>query len=337
MPTDRHTLGIACRNASLIFLIAGTIPNMRAQAPQPADLPAGALLASARGPLELGAGSSSSSTPANAAAPDLFDLKAAEIANSQPPPRRYPRPNFSDKNSNPDGSPKYTFFGGMGLTVPIGNTHYYETPSYGFQVGGGRNFNKNVGLMLQFDYDHFGLQGATLENETYLYGVLLGCTPTQISAGTCVSGLDGNNHVWSFTLDPTYTFTTRGSAGAYLVAGAGFFHKVTNFTQPTTEEECSIYGCGYFNVNEVVAHYTSNAPGFNAGIGLTFKAGKFSSEHVFAEARYVLVLNSQRDGLTASNINTTAGQAYYNSGATDYYPANSNRTTYTAYKAGIRF
>jgi hypothetical protein len=75
----------------------------------------------------------------------------------------------------------------------------------------------------------------------------------------------------------------------------------------------------------------------NGGFGFTYKLSQFSGERLFVEARYVLILNSQRNGLTASNINTTAGQAYYNSGATDYYPANSNRTSYTAYKAGVRF
>ena len=40
-----------------------------------------------------------------------------------------------------------------------------------------------------------------------LYNTLLGC-------GNCVTGLDGNNHVWSFTLNPTFTLANQRSLGA---------------------------------------------------------------------------------------------------------------------------
>ena len=49
--------------------------------------------------------------------------------------------------------------------------------------------------MLQFDYDHFGLQASTIANQT----ICLQHPPPD--AGRLRSlGLDGNNHVWSFTL-----------------------------------------------------------------------------------------------------------------------------------------
>ncbi len=250
----------------------------------------------------------------------------------QPPPRRrYGRPRYNDNQHNADGSAKWTFELGVGATAPVGNTYHYLNTSYGFQIGGGRNFNKNFGVLMQFDYDRFGFNGRTLYNQQALYNY--SCSA---AAGTCISDLDGNSHVWSFSLNPVITVPPLGSIGGYVVGGVGFYHKVANFTLPT--DACADYYCLYqYTVQANVDHYTSNAPGFNGGIGLTYKASRFSSEHLFVEARYVLMLNSQRDGLTASNINTTAGQAYYNSGGTDYYPANSNRTTYTAYKAGIRF
>jgi hypothetical protein len=259
----------------------------------------------------------------------MLSPAALNLSSSQPPPRRYGRPNYSDSHSNPDGSSKYFFLGGIGLTLPVGDTHFYETPSYGFQVGGGRNFNKNLGVGLQFDYDHFGLQGATLANQEYIYN----CIPTN---GVCVSdgqftGLDGNNHVWSFTLNPTYTIASEGSMGAYLVVGGGFYHKVTNFEEPTTEEECSLYGCGDYDVDATVDHYSSNAPGVNGGFGLTYKFSHFSNERFYMEARYVLMLNSARFGYTAQNVATTSYDGY------NAYPANSHRTTYIPIKFGIRF
>jgi hypothetical protein len=216
-------------------------------------------------------------------------------------------------------------------SLPVGNTEKYETPSYAFQVGVGRNWSKSLGVLAQFDYDHFGLQGATLANQQYIYNY--GCTAYYQGLGYCslITNLDGSNHVWSFTLNPTFTLATEGSMGAYFVVGGGFYHKVTNFTIPSTQEECSLYGCGYYNVDETVDHYTSNAPGVNGGIGLTYKLSKFSSERLYMEARYVVVFNSQRYGYTAQNVATTSYGGY------DAYPANSNRTTYVPITVGLRF
>jgi hypothetical protein len=281
------------------------------------------------------ASTGSSSSLDATAADDSYNLGSAALASSQPPPRRrYGRPNYAGGNSNADGSEKYTFLAGGGLADPIGNTHKYETPSYGFQVGGGRNFNKTTGLLLQFDYDHFGLQGATLANEQYAYNYY--CTPAQQNAGNCtlITNLDGNNHVWSFTLNPTFTLPTEGSAGAYFVLGAGFYHKVTNFTEPGTGYYYDpYYGYIPYSANQTIDHYTSNAVGVNGGFGLTYKFSKFSNERFYMEARYVYIPNSQRIGVTAANV-ATFGATYngYN-----YYPANSNRTTFIPVNFGIRF
>jgi hypothetical protein len=242
MITTRNFVGHACRLAALSFLVAGSASLMQAQqsssvgsSPQ-----APLLLASDSAPLDLASSSSSSSSSSGSvmASDGRFKLNFDSLDSSQPPPRRrYGRPNYSDSHSNPDGSPKFAFLGGFGLSLPVGNTHKYDTPSWGLQIGGGRNFNKSVGVIAQFDYDHFGLQGATLANQSYLYDY--GCPPGTVSAGTCgVSGLDGNNHVWSFTLNPTFTVPTEGSLGAYVVVGGGFYHKVTNFTEPGTGTYC---------------------------------------------------------------------------------------------------
>jgi hypothetical protein len=339
MNTNRSFFGIACRVAAFSFLMAGTASLIEAQqsssvVPAPR---APLFLASESTPLDL-TGTSSSSSSSSDATPSYakLDLDSAALGSSQPPPRRtYGRPNYSGGNTNPDGSAKYFGLGGFGLAMPIGNTHKYETLSWGFQAGVGRNFNKTLGVALQFDYDHFGLQGATLNNEDYIYNY---CTIAEYSDGLCTpegpasSGnaaqIDGNNHVWSFTLNPTFTIPTEGSLGAYVVVGGGYYHKVTNFTTPT--EECDYYyGCGVYN--ETFDHYTSNAFGVNGGFGLTYKFSRFSNERFYVEARYVLMLNSQRTGVTTANVATSPLNA------TDYYPANSDRTTYIPIKVGIRF
>jgi hypothetical protein len=234
--------------------------------------------------------------------------------------QRYGRPRYRGNNTNEDGSSKYIFFGGVGLSQPIGNTWHYLTPSYGFQVGGGRQFNKHFAVPIQFDYDHFGFAKQTLDNQSIIY------------FGATGQGLDGTSHVWSFTVDPTYTITAGDKWGSYIVAGVGFYHKVADFTVPATGEYCDpYYGCYEYEANEVIDDYTSNAPGFDGGIGLTYKFSRFSNERLYAEARYVFVDNSQRQGVTINNYQTVSATA------TNFYPANSNRTTYIPIKFGIRF
>ena len=333
MNIQRSFFGIACRVAAFSFLMAGTALLVQAQqSPSAAStVKAPTLVASESAPAELAlasTSSSSSSSSSDAVAEDRFDLDSAALGSSQPPPRRrYGRPSYASGNSNADGSPKYTFLAGMGPSLTVGNTHKYETPSYDFQFGGGRNFNKVYGLLLQFDYDHFGLQGATLSNQEYVYNY--GCTTVLQQQNQCslVSGLGGNNHVWSFTLNPTFTLASEGSAGAYLVVGGGFYHKVTNFTEPTVVE--SYYGPYEADAN--VDHYTSNAAGVNGGFGLTWKFSRFSSERFYMEARYVFIANQQRMGFTAQNVATTSYNGY------NAYPANSHRTAYVPIKFGIRF
>jgi hypothetical protein len=332
MQTYRNLFGLACRTAAFSFLMVGTASLVHAQQ-APSTSPAARnsfFLASSAVPDFTGsslASSSSSSSSSDGMTADMFDPSSRALDSSQPPPRRrYGRPNYSDSRNNPDGSSKYSFMAGAGASVPVGITHRYNTPSWDFQVGGGRNFNKNVGVLLQFDYDHFGLQGATLANQQYIYnyGCGAGCTP--------INDLDGNSHIWSITLDPTFTLDTVGSLGAYAVGGVGFYHKVTNFTLPTTGTYCDYYyGCYQYTANQVVDHYTSNAPGVNGGIGLTYKFSQFSNERFYVEARYVVVFNEHKPGYTAANIGTAPFTA------TNLYPANSNRTSYIPITFGIRF
>jgi hypothetical protein len=252
--------------------------------------------------------------------------------------RRYGRPRYRGGNSNQDGSSKWTFLAGAGLSQPLGNTWHYYTPSWGFQAGGGRQFSGHFALTLDFDYDHLGLTGQTIANEFALYNndinyyCNLNATYCAANGITDYTSLDGNAHVWSFSLDPTYTFFQGDSVGAYAVAGVGFYHKVTNFTTPST-------GVGYdpfvgyyqYTANQVIDHYTSNAPGFSGGFGITYKFSRFSNERFYGEVRYVFVDNSHRAGVT---VNSPVATTYL---LTNDFPANSNRTTYLPVTFGLRF
>jgi len=346
MQPNGKLLSLACRAAAFSFLMAGSVLVIDAQQ-TPSVAPTAktpVFLADLAAPVALdyaasyfGNSSTSSSSSSDALAEDsLASPDPAASEGLQPPPRRrYGQPNYASGNSNPDGSPKWTGLAGGGLTLPIGITHKYETPSWGFQGGFGRDWSKSFGVIAQFDYDHFGLQGATLSNEEFIYNYPnyegANCTSGAQSAGYCVANLDGNSHVWSFTLNPTFTLPTDGTWGAYAVVGGGFYHKVTNFTQPTIEED--YYG-DEFEVDANIDHYTSNAFGVNGGFGITYKFSKFSNQRFYAEARYVYMLDSQRIGITAQNVNSTFA-ANYN--GYDFYPANSDRTSYIPVKFGIRF
>lgn len=275
----------------------------------------------------------SSSVASNEAAnSELADAKTAPIdflaaAGIQPPPRgSYNRPRYRGGNTNPDGSNKYAFIAGVGLTLPTGDFDNQVTPSYSVQFGGGRNFNKIFGLLVQFDWDNFGFQGSTLANQEAIYN-----SPEVFGAGA-VSGLDGTSHIWSFTLNPVINIPTNGSLGAYVVGGVGFYHKTANFTVPAVGEGEDAFGDIFqFEANETIDKYTSNAPGFNGGFGLTYKMSQFSNERLYAEVRYVYVDSQQKAGYTLANIGSATATS------TNFYPANSNHSTYIPVKFGIRF
>ena len=269
--------------------------------------------------------SSSNSQIELAVAENRFDFVNA--ANMQPPPRRS-RPRYRGGNTNPDGSNKYAFLVGGGFTQPVGNTYHYLKPSYGFQVGGGRNFNQQFGLLAQFDWDNFGFTGRTIAGQNYIYNRVFG-------AGA-VSQLDGNTHIWSITLNPTFNLipADRGGIGMYAVGGVGFYHKAAHFFVPTAGLCYDVY-YGYYQctANQDIDKYTSNAPGVNGGIGFTYKVSRFSGQRLYGEIRYQYVANRQRNGITVATAAPTAAQQ----AATNFFPANSNRTTYFPVKFGIRF
>jgi len=309
------------RTAALgVFAAAATL-GLEAQ-PTPAATPAQPtvnLQASLMAPLDFSSSSSSLSSSSSDAAPATEFHSFSSEATQPPPRRRYRRPNYSDSHTNPDGSPKYTFAIGGGLTLPTGDTHKYLKTSYTFQVGAGRNFNKTFGVLAQFDWANFGFQDSTLRNQQALYnGNLDPSDPNYIAR------LNGNSHVWSFSINPIVNYYTSDTWGAYAIGGVGFYHKIADFTVPAIGTYCDpYYGyCYQYQANQTIDHYTSNAPGFSGGLGFTRKFSRFSSGKIYAEARYVWVANQRRD-FSFANYN--------------YYPPNSYRTSYIPITFGFRW
>ena len=174
------------------------------------------------------------------------------------------------------------FEGGGGFTEPVGNTaHGNEILGYNVSVGGGWNFSKRIGLLLQYRFNKDKIPGSTL---TALYNA------SQESCGDCLtSPLGGNVNNWSLTLEPIFyqPFTKR--MGGYVTGGGGFYRKVTNFTELEEEEQCYYY-CYDGYVPSTVAHSSSNQGGLNLAVGFYRKAfGEDSNAKFFAEARYVWI------------------------------------------------
>lgn len=309
------------RGAAIVLFAAGATLGLQAESPETANANQVInLRAALDAPLYLAAPEdlsySSSVGAAETEAAENFDFSGRE---DQPPPRRSygRRPNYNDKWHNSDGSNKYTFEAGGGFTVPVGGTHYYASPSWKFQVGGGRNFNKKFGVLLQYDYDKFGMQSNALNKQLALYNNL----------GAGLSQLNGSVHDWSFTLNPVYNFFQADAIGAYVVGGVGFYHKYTQFTTPV-QGTCfdPFYGYYLCSANAPVDWYTSNAFGVNGGVGFTYRLSRFSGERFFAEVRYVYTANSRRP------YDVSGTTSYFNA-----FPPASAPTTYLPITFGIRF
>ncbi|MBS1814401.1 MAG: hypothetical protein JSS87_05965 [Acidobacteria bacterium] len=262
---------------------------------------------------EMNYGVSSSSSSVDATLDERASLGEGFNPN-QPPPRRrtYGRPRYSDKWHNSDGSSKIAFEVGAGMAVPAGPMARYYTPSYKFSVGGGLNMNKAFGVLVQFDYDNFGLTGGNIANMYNQYNTL-GYAP-----GT-FDGLDANGHIWSFTLNPTISFQGSGRGGAYVVGGIGYARKVTNFTLPTSGTYCDYYYgyCYDYTSNQAFDTYKSGGITISGGLGLTYKLSSFSSQRLFVEARYAW-MNTDRN----ANL---------------FYAHNAERSGYFPIIAGIRW
>ncbi len=319
---NRLSIFIARSTAIAVFSAASTFALYAQQsAGTTAPLPPISLKKSLAAPLNLSVPDdlnySSSIGASEMASAERFNLSGSE-ENQPPPRRRYSRrPNYNDSRHNSDGSNKWTFAVGGGFTLPTGGTHNYATPGWKIQVGGGRNFNKTLGVLLQFDYDRFGMQTSTLNNQLALYNKL----------GAGLSQLGGNVHDWSFTLDPIVNYYTSDTFGAYVIGGLGFYHKYTTFTTRATGTCFDPY-YGYYQcvANQPIDWYTSNAFGVNGGFGFTYKPSRFAGESFYAEARYVWTDNQPRP------YDVSGTTAYFNA----FTPA-SARTTYIPVTFGIRF
>jgi hypothetical protein len=163
---------------------------------------------------------------------------------------------------------------GAGFDAPVGNTKSAQTYGYNIRLGGGWNFSKRFGLLVEYEFNRTGIPDSVL-------------TANATSNGTIP---DGHVHLWGFTLDPIVYLKNSGGWGAYVTGGGGFYRKVTSFTVPVYEGIiCDFYyGCFPAYGNALISHFSSNQGGTTIGVGFTHNIGEGPAK-LFAEARYLWV------------------------------------------------
>ncbi len=166
---------------------------------------------------------------------------------------------------------RFAFEASGGANAPAGDKTYITWGGQ-FTVGGGLNFSKHVGALIEYQFLDDKLPGALI-------------------AETGANG--GHAHIWSFTIDPVIDLFPKSTNDVYVTGGGGFYRKVTSFTDPEEAEYCYYYYCGVETENAVVGHFSSNQGGFNVGGGFQHRMGGMygdSKTKLFVEARYVYVL-----------------------------------------------
>ncbi|HSY73231.1 MAG TPA: hypothetical protein VK798_13345 [Alloacidobacterium sp.] len=213
----------------------------------------------------------SSSSDYNKSSLSGEDIDGASLAASPSPS---PTPQYGQTNTRyPTYESKWSkvaFVAGAGFNAPVFDATSFSTYGANLTLGGGWNFNKWLGTLIEYQFLDNKIPGATL---------------------AAVGAPGGYTRVWSFTIDPIVNLPSKGKFGGYFTGGGGFYRKVTTFTTPQSVLYCNFFGfCFIGSQNVVIGHFSSNQGGMNIGAGLTWKAfGPDSRGKLFAEARYLWV------------------------------------------------
>ncbi len=181
-----------------------------------------------------------------------------------------------DTTDNPYGNVHL----GAPIAIPLNPAARAVHLGFGFNVGGGYNFNRNHGLVGEFMWNDL------LPTNEALAKIRTALKDPSISA-----------HVGITELTANYRYELRGKElGTYFLGGAGLFYRHTSLSKkvvtgstiqcdPTWEWwgfECT---SGTVTENQTIGSWSATAPGYNGGIGFTFRVGE-PPYRVYAEARY---------------------------------------------------
>ena len=189
------------------------------------------------------------------------------------------RPTSFDSDSNDD--PRANVHLGTPIVIPLNPTARAVHLGFGLNVGGGYNFTRKHGMVGEF-----------LWNDLF---------PTNEAMDKIRTELDDQSldlGVGLMNLTANYRYELRGRyLGTYLIGGAGLYYRHTHLSKMVTtgkqEIECNStwlwwgFECtsGYVTENQTVGSWSASGPGYNGGIGFTFRVGE-APYRVYMESRY---------------------------------------------------
>jgi opacity protein-like surface antigen len=165
---------------------------------------------------------------------------------------------------------KFNFNVGAGVTPLVGDISARLNTGWHVTIGAGYNFVPSFGVDAEYMYTGLGVNQSVLNQ---------------------LSVPNGDAHVHSVTIDPIFRFKRGERFGAYAIVGGGYYRRTVEFFQPTTavvdvfDPWWGYIGPVIVPVNQILGSVTSNAGGFNAGLGTTINLGG-SGLKFYGEVRY---------------------------------------------------
>jgi hypothetical protein len=208
-------------------------------------------------------------------------------------------PTFSERDTedNPIGNVHL----GTPIVIPVGDTAKAVHLGFGLNVGGGYNFTREHGLVGEF-----------------LWNNLLPTNEAQAKVRTALNDPTLNLSVRLFNLTGNYRYELRGKhLGAYFLGGGGLYYRHTHLSREETTGnsiECTPawiwwgFSCtsGTVTENQTVGSWSATAPGYNGGIGFTFRVGD-PPYRFYTESRYHYAPNKR---INTQLIDITFGIRY---------------------------
>jgi opacity protein-like surface antigen len=195
------------------------------------------------------------------------------------------------RQKKPPNYKKWSFNGGGGAGLPAGTTNTYVRGGGGVAAAGvARNYNKYLGLRLDFQFNNLPLRTSALE---------LAQAP------------GANNHVFALMLDPIINIPVTKKWGGYIVVGPSYFHRSGKLDSSTAIPGSACNGfftwwgrcyAGSLPVEGNFLHSSLNQFGVNFGGGITRKIGP--NMDFYVEFRY---LHAKHDNISTDTRPITVG------------------------------
>jgi opacity protein-like surface antigen len=169
-----------------------------------------------------------------------------------------------------DDYKRWNFDAGFGVAPVVGDSNRTLTTGWDFQLGAGRNFSREFGVDIEYQFNGLGVDDRVLRE---------------------FNVPDGNARVWSLTLNPILRIHPEKRLSGYVIGGPGFYRRTVEFTRPTLQQGFVIdpfFGFVFpalIPADIVLGSFSENAAGFNIGGGIAYKL-KDTNASLYVEPRY---------------------------------------------------